>query len=110
MSKFAVPAGFLHDAVRAMVPQIARIEDDIKEAKSGPRKKAAVLDAVLQGLSLTKEYTGKDVLGHPKTLQVLGDINDALVAAHNGLGAVLATSFVPATAAELGAPAGSIGE
>ena len=83
--KFGDAGKFLFAALKTMVPQVAQVEADIKQAKSGPQKKEAVIAAVLHGLAAAHDLTGKDLLGHPKVVQVLGKVNDVMVEAHNDL-------------------------
>lgn len=105
-------ARFVYAGVKIMVPQIQKVEDDIKAVKSGPDKKKAVLDAVFDGSDLVESVTDKRLLSDPRVREVFGKVNDAIVEAHNVVTRVDAElkARTPASAAELGLSHGSTGE
>ena len=69
---------------KLMVPKIAEVEDDIKAIKSGPEKKAAVLETILDSLDVA-EQLGVTIMTDPRVVEALGKVNDALVEAHKVL-------------------------
>jgi hypothetical protein len=105
--KFSDAGKFLYAALKIMVPKVAEVEQDIKLAKSGPHKRAAVVSAVLDGLSVAHDLSGKDLLGHPKAIAVIQRVNDEVVKAQNDLVAIAAEAAAEHAAK---APAGSSGD
>lgn len=97
--------GFLNATLRLLVPQVAKVEDDIKAAKSGPDKKAAVISAVLDGLSAVPELGGPDLLHHPKTVKAIGKVNDAVVEFLNDYAKVKAEIEASSPSSDAGASA-----
>ena len=64
---------------KVMIPKIQEVEDDIKDAKAGPRKKEAVIEAGLDILDIAEGLSGKKIASDPRVKDALGKVNDALV-------------------------------
>lgn len=62
-----------------MVPQIAQVEAAVKEIKSGPDKKKAVLDAVKSSIDLSEVLSGQEIADQDLLFEGLSEINDGYV-------------------------------
>jgi hypothetical protein len=62
-----------------MVPQIAQVEAAVKELRSGPDKKKAVLDAVKASIDLSEVLSGHEILDQDLLLEGIGQLNDGYV-------------------------------
>ena len=70
---------------KVMVPQIATVEEAVTAIKSGPDKKAAVLNTVASSIELAEVLSGKEIANVPLLMEGIGDLNDALVKILNAL-------------------------
>lgn len=108
---------FLAQASPAALRVEQEAEDAIKNGKTmtSTEKRDRFVQIAIDSVPAVEDVSGKDLLNDPEIARLAGGVGDAVVAFKNGLAAKHAglpvpAPFKPATADQLGIPAGSPGE
>jgi hypothetical protein len=101
--------------VGSQVPAVARVEADtedlLRKGDPKPSREERLAQArrlVLDSLEASEGIAGKDLLKDAEVARLVDGVSSSIVALLNGLAAK--HPAVPASAASLGAPAGSFGD